>query len=822
MKKIYSSLHFSMKRFFILSWLAAFFWAGHAKDCQVADSVWYISGRVIDYETDEPVDYANVLLYSASDSTMLSYTTTNKDGIFNLEYRTSMNYYIKISFIGYNEQTVSLPLLSVNPSNMYLANIRLEPSNVQLSEVEIMGQRRQIVYQLDKRIIEASGYISAAGGTAVDILEQTPSIRVDAEGEVTFRGSSGFKVYIDGKPSTLEGTAALQQIPAGQIENIEVITTPSARYDPDGTVGIININTKKQGVKGLSGMVNAMTSSVESLGIDFQLSKRTNKMLWQVAGYASTRWRLSDFDQTKLITINDTLTTTRSTGLRKGYRDNYTLRTGLEFYQPNTTWTAAVEGGYRGSDSGGTLHYEDTYKSLISGETTAESLDGSDFVDLHEWILRGDIGFNHRFQKEGHRLTGSFYLMYGGDALEYFQTDLYNSNGGREQGHKAWEDEYRITSQGNLDYVYPIMDGNRIEAGYQFYSYTEDGDYTIDLYDPSEGRFVRRDDLYNRYLFRRDIHSLYTMWAYSIAKFKYQLGLRGEYTYDVMESSEKWAEHVHHRIELFPTAHLSFDLPKESRVSLAYSRRTTRPQLYYMEPYIVYVDYYTAQQGNPNVRPEYINSVEAGYNKSFGNHTLVASLFHRGRTDKIERVRVPYHTGVTLDSIANVGNDYSTGAELSGTIQFKPWWTMDANGSLYYYKIKNEYKISGSDEESWNWQLAVNNNFDLGKNTRMRFEGYYVGPSVSTQGRINDFFYLNLTVRQQFFNRQLTAVLSVRDFLKSAKYISSQVTTGMESYTKIYPRSPLVTLTLSYTFNNYRSASREERVSHDLFEGTNR
>ena len=453
---------------------------------------------------------------------------------------------------------------------------------------------------------------------------------------------------------------------------------------------------------------------------------------------------------------------------------------------------------------------------------TIETLQGSDFVDLHEWILRGDVGFNHRFQKPGHRLTGSFYFMYGGDALEYFQTDLYNSSGGREQGHKAWEDEYRITSQGNLDYVYPLREDTKIEAGYQFYTYTEDGDYVVDLYNPAMGQFEQRDDLYNQYLFRRDIHSLYTMWAHSISKFRYQLGVRGEYTYDVMESTEKWAEHVHHRFEVFPTVHLAYVLPKESRVSLAYSRRTTRPQLYYMEPYIVYVDYYTAQKGNPNVRPEYINSFEATYNTNFGNNTLVTSLFHRKRSDKIERVRVPYHTGVTLDSIANVGSDYSTGAELSSTIQFNRWWNMDANGSLYYYKIKNEYKISGRDEESWNWQLAVNNNFEIGRNTRMRLEGYYVGPSVSTQGRINDFFYVNLTVRQQFFDRRLTAVLSVRDFLKSAKYVSSQVTTGMESYTKIHPRSPLVTLTLSYTFNNFRSTSREERTSHDLFEGTNR
>ncbi len=783
---------------------------------------WTITGKVVDRQTGEIVEYTNVLLYKTTDSVLVSHATSQADGTFTLECSKIGDYYLSISFVGYEKIQIPLLRFSEKQKLIALGDIQLGQSRQELSEVEVVGQKRQIVYKLDKRVIDASGYISAAGGTAVDILEQTPSIRVDAQGELTFRGSTGFKVYVDGKPSTLEGTAALEQIPAGQIENIEVITTPSAKHDPDGSVGIININTKKQAIKGWSGMVNTMASSVGSLNLDFQLSRKTNQLQWQVAGYASRRYRLSDFDQTKEITMNDTLTSTHSTGKRKGYYENYSLRSGFDLYKKNTTWTVSAEGGYRGSNRGGDLHYEDLYQSLMNSGMRTESLDGSDFVDLHEWFLRGDAGFDHRFERKGHKLTGSFYLMYGGDALEYFQTDLYNSKGGREQGHKAWEDEFRWTSQGNLDYVYPLNDDDRIETGYQFYSYTEDGDYTIDMYNPSIGQFVRRDDLYNKYLFRRDIHSLYTMWSNSISQFKYQLGLRGEYTHEIMGDSEEWAEHVYDRFELFPSTHLAYTLPKEGRISIAYSRRTTRPQLFFMEPYVVYVDYYTAQQGNPAIRPEYINSMEGGYNKSFGNNTLTATLFHRMRKDKIERIRVPYHTGVTLDSMANVGNDYSTGAELSSTIQFKRWWNMDANGSLYYYKVNNDYKTSGQDGESWNWQLAINNNFDLGKNTRMRLEGYYVGPSVSTQGRVNDFFYVNLTIRQQLFNRHLAAGLSIRNILSTAKYVSTQSTAGLESLTKIYPRSPLVTLTVSYTFNNFKSKSKEEQNSHDMFEGSNR
>ncbi|KAA6341945.1 hypothetical protein EZS27_010279 [termite gut metagenome] len=396
-------------------------------------------------------------------------------------------------------------------------------------------------------------------------------------------------------------------------------------------------------------------------------------------------------------------------------------------------------------------------------------------------------------------------------------------NGNQAQGHRAWEYEYRFTAQANADYVYPFADKEgKFESGYQFFTYTEDGDYKIDMYDAAAGDFLRHDDLYNQYVFRRDIHALYAMLSNTHSRFSYQLGLRGEYSYRKLGNNQEWARHSWHKFDLFPSVHLALALEEDAQIRLAYSRRITQPELFYMEPYVVYVDYYTAQCGNPFILPEYTNSVELGYSKSFDSNTLSAAVFHRARRDKIERIRTPYHTGVTLDSMANVGNDYATGLELAATLQFKPQWSLDANGSLYYYQIKNEYKIDGKDEKSWNCQLAINNNFDITKNTRMRLEAYYVGPTVSTQGSVEDFFYLNFTVRQHLLKRRLIASLVVNNLLSTAQYISTQSSIGLESLTKIYPRSPLFTLALAYTFNNFKSQKKAEQNNHDIFEGTNR
>ncbi|MDR2627901.1 MAG: TonB-dependent receptor plug domain-containing protein, partial [Dysgonamonadaceae bacterium] len=248
----------------------------------------------------------------------------------------------------------TMPLVNVLPYS--IDSVLLADT---LPEIAIVARRRQTVYKIDRKVIESSEYISASGGTAIDILEQTPSVRVDANGELTFRGSSGFKVYIDGKPATVDGSAALEQIPAGQIESIEIISTPSAKNEADGVAGIINVNTKKQTTGGWSGMINVMGNTVESRSIDFLTFYKNDKIRWQTSGEASRRYLVSDFDQLKHINVDDTLTTTHAVGERKSFVDLYALRSEVDLYRDKTTWSAALESRYRVRNRGGRLHYED-------------------------------------------------------------------------------------------------------------------------------------------------------------------------------------------------------------------------------------------------------------------------------------------------------------------------------------------------------------------------------------------------------------------------------------------------------------------------------
>lgn len=774
-----------------------------------------IKGVIQELNTARPVDSADILLMDKDAKTVVTRTYSEANGSFQFSGIKNGEYSLMVRLIGYDIFTRNGITLSPSSPSLDMGIIKLQPLEIGLAEVVVEGNKQQVIYRLDKKIIDASNNLMGGGGTAVDILENTPSIRVGIEGDVTFRGSSGFKVYVDGKPGFYSGTQALQQIPAGQIENIEIITTPSARYDTDGEVGMINVITKKNTRQGINGMVNLQGSTALSNGVDFQIHQQRNKLQWHLAGHWNRPARESDFEQQKETTVNGLTTTSASDGPRKSKNYHYGVRGGIDYaFSTKTSVNAELQVYHDKFTRTGELNYTETINAA-----DPRDYNSLDDYDLHATVNAGKAGFSHKFDNDGHHLTGSFMVGYQGDALEYFQSDLFNKNGQREQGHRAWEDEIRWTVRGNIDYTFPYSRTGRLESGYQYYSYLEDGDYRMQFWNPEKQEFYWRDDIYNTFYFQRGIHSVYLIGADSYKSFDAQVGLRGEHTHQVLRSSIEGANRTVNRFELFPSIHIGYTLPHEQKITFAYSYRTNRPELFFMEPYITYRDYYTAEIGNPDIQPEYINSYELSYKKNLKEHVLQASLFYRSRKDKIERLRVPYEAGVTLDSMANVGNDHSLGAELSARLILNKWWSLNVNGNVYHYKVSNHIQSGGKKETSTNYDFTVNNLFRIHKETRIQLDGNFIGPSVTTQGRSSAFWFVNLAVRQQLFSPNLQSTLSFRDIFNSARYRNSISTADMSSLTRIRPDYPIITLSVSYTFNNYKRSSQHSKDNRDLFEG---
>ena len=286
-----------------------------------------VKGRLIDAESGAAIDFADVFLFRTGETQPVKQTFPDKSGVFGFTDVSDGNYTLMVRLVGYDIYA-SQPLQITAQARINLGEVRLKPLETGLAEVEVVAEKRQLVYKLDKKVVEASSNMMGSGGSAVDILENTPSIRVDAEGEVTFRGSSGFLVYIDGKPSIFTGTQALEQVPAGQIENIEIITTPSAKHDTEGDVGIINIITKKHFLKGLSGMVNLSGSTWLTRRGDFLLNQQNNRSHWFIGGQWSDKLTRSHSEKQSTTLYGVDSFSWDADGSSVGNRFNHSLKAG--------------------------------------------------------------------------------------------------------------------------------------------------------------------------------------------------------------------------------------------------------------------------------------------------------------------------------------------------------------------------------------------------------------------------------------------------------------------------------------------------------------
>lgn len=774
-----------------------------------------IKGNVVDAQTNASFDYADVVLINKASVAVAQTTLT--DGAFVFSDIPKGSYQVLILFAGYETYT-SKPLTMPHPNGRDLGTISLKPLSQTLDNVEVVAERKQIIYKIDKRSISASQNLMATGGTAVDILENTPSVRVNADGELTFRGSSNFNVYVNGKPAVLSGTQALEQIPAGQIDNIEIITTPSAQYDSNGDVGIINIITKKDFEAGLNGVVNLTGSTIGSWGGDFFLNKQNKDSKWFVSGEASRIRRESNFDQRKTTMVDNISTTSHSVGPREGINQSYSLKGGYEVSNHNNSLYVEAQAGYWKRARNGDMTYDED--RITEEGATKHTYNSKDSYYLEQNFANINFNYTHKFNDKGHHIKAGVFVKHDWNALEYYESNMYDKDQRRVDGTKAYEGEHRWSVQGNLDYVLPYSETGNFTAGYQITHYSEHGDYKIKFWDKEVYDYYWREDLFTPYYYQRGQNAVYAMWKQKVAQVEMQAGLRGEHTHDVLDIDMQDKSRNRHYFDLYPSAHLAYAMPHEQTMSLGYSRRVNRPGIWQLEPYITYEDYYTAMMGNPDIKAEFINVFELNYRKSFAEGNLFsATLFHRARSNKMERVRVAYLPGVTLDSLANVGKDYSSGIELSAQLKLMQWWNLNVNGSAYYYKFKNEF-ASGSNADSYNYDINIHNNFAITGTTRLQFDANLIGPMVTSQGKENAYCYFNLSARQQLLNRKLSATLTFRDIFNTARYTSTRSTDNLSSHTRIRPRYPNIMLSISYIFNNFKTKESKSKANHDLFEGS--
>lgn len=766
-----------------------------------------IKGKVIDADSKSPMEYANIAIYRKPDDKLVSGGITNETGTFEIGELSPGSYYVEAVFIGFEKTTLNDLSISPNAPTLDLGTIELAASHQNIGTVEVVAERNRIEYKIDKKVINVTNDINAAGGTAVTVLENTPSVEVDIDGNVSLRGSSSFTVMIDGRPSVLSGSDALKQIPSSAIQNIEIITNPSAKYDPDGMAGIINVVMKKNVLSGVNGIVNLNLGTGKKYGTDMMLNYKTKKYNLFLGANWNDNTDEGTMTSTRETFMNDTTTFLTMDGKRNHSRGGQQLKAGFDYFlSDNTSVTVSGELGKYNFDSegGGNTH---EYRNpgdyeLYSVQENLSSRDGN--------YVSAQASFLTKFDETGqHKLEGSFdYRNRDGksnETIDEFVSDAsYRLTNDYISRVITSEDETSDDIRFKLDYTLPLAKGSKFEAGVQSRIERETELFNFKNYDPASGQFVNNPMFTSDMDFKEDIHSAYSTYSGNLFTIQYMLGARGEYTKRSIDHSKVSEPYTLDRFDFFPSLHLSYELANSGQLMTSYSRRINRPGGRDLDPFPNYMNQYTIRIGNPDLKPEYTDSYEFSYMHKFGNSFVSFETFYRTTDNLITRIQELKDDGIIYMTSDNLNRDHSLGGEIMANVNITKWLLLNTSFSLYNYKLKGEVLGESVDKQSTNYSGRFNTSLKLGADSRMQITGFYRGPSVSAQGDQKGSFFSNISYRQDFMKKKLSATLSVRDLLGTMKMEGKSFGSDFKSTFKMQREPRVLMLTLSYKINNYK------------------
>lgn len=768
-----------------------------------------VMGKIIDASTNQPVEYASIALYRAKDSTLVTGVVTDANGNFVLDNLPYGKFYADITFIGYKKMHQNNITIIPNQKVASLGTLKLDPSSTALNEVVVTGNGNQIEYKIDKKVVNISQNIVASGGTVVDALQNTPSVQADVEGNLTLRGSSNFTVLIDGKPSVVQGSEALQQIPAGMVQNVEIITNPSAKYDAEGSAGIINVIMKKQKVKGFNGSVSLSAGSNRKYNENINLNYKYDKWNFTLgADYRDMAFKMENLSERQYLTIPPKDQTI--TGSGQFSRKGKSVRGGIE-YSINDKSSISLSGRYgdRAFNRPMTAYYREyfpTWDSLSYYKTVNYGDSKDDFYDLN-------LDYTLNFSKPGHQISAN--LNYSGsnendpsineviNTTDNWAQDLNKYT--QRTAETGDEKEFRFKT----DYALPFTDKTKLEAGLQ---YTLDQDnITHRLFEDEVENLAQSDELD----FYQNINSGYVTFSSSTKFFDYQIGIRAEHESRKVTQTAMDKDTTVNRIDPFPTIHLSKKLPWDMQLQVSYTRRISRPREWSLSPLRRYMDPQNVRVGNPGLLPEFTDAYELNLQKKI-NETSFISVegFYRKTNNPIQDLTMIEEVAtdegskkINIMTSSNLGKSESLGGEAMLNIGLTKWWTLNGSGSVYNYKLTGDMEETGT-KSSTNWNLRANTMFRFKTGTTVQLNYFYNAPSVTAQGTRGAFYTGGVALRQDFLKRKASLTLQYRDFIGDPKMKMTTETANLYMSNQSKRETNVFTVTFTYRINNYKAQNR--------------
>ncbi len=759
-----------------------------------------VHGLVVDSLSGEPLEYATVMLHNAADSSLLTGMATTAGGGFVLDSLRPGRFYARVSFLGYEVKTLPPFNLNRETTRVDLGRIPLAPSGLIADEVTVTGERMTVEYHVEKKVINVAKQQIVPTGTATDVLANSPGVSVDIEGNVKLRGSGNFTVMIDGRPSILDANDALQQIPAATIDRIEIITNPSARFSAEGTAGIINIIPLKRGTQHTAGQINLRSGVNEQRSLDFSLQQPVGRTSLTVGGDLGKDNSPGESRSETRTTFGDATTTLKSDGSSIRHWDRGGLRAELDvpLSSRNNLSLGGRFGTYEFGRDADLKHRQTDDLSETLLLTTSDNRSNRE----HRYVS-GFANWKHRFPQDKHVLTMDLSISRR-SGEEVSTNESFAQDGSIVHGLRTFEDGPGGRSELKLDYVRPLGNSRRFEAGTSVQSSGFRDNYAQSRFDTISAQYVDQSQQRNSTRFRRNLPAFYTMYADEGGPIEYQFGLRGEYLDRTIERVQTSEEFSISRFDLYPTAHSAYNFGGGKQAILSYTRRVQHSRPWDLEPFLSWEDAYSVRSGNPGLKPEFIDSYELGYQTSVLKQFVSVEGFYRVKHNNVERLRSVYAENVTLERPENVGRQFSLGTELRTDIQVQKGWNLTLSGSFYDQRVKGEANGISFDENDFSYDGKLSSITTILRSTRIQLDGQYRGPSVTSQGTAEASVTFNGAIRQDFLDRRLNVALQVRDIFATGKRESTSESPGLYSYNYSSTDAPVFTLSVGYSFNNFK------------------
>lgn len=770
----------------------------------------HLMGRVVDEKSRQNMNYVTVSIHQLGDTSLVTGGITSEDGRFKLnDVPIGKTYLFKCTFIGYTNVYANVDFTL--SKTIDLGDVVLSPANEVLDAVEVLADKPMITYEIDKKVINVEDMNTVVSQTAVEVLANIPSVTVDMDGNVSLRGSQGFTLLIDGRPSAMPPSEALQLIQASNIKDIEIITNPSAKYDAEGTSGIINVILKKNKLEGVTTLINANGSNAANgpeywnNGGDFLTSINKGNFKFNLGGQYVNRNRFRDIQQIRETTIGGETYRIEGDGLHRFWGRNYGGNAAME-YSPNESNFLNIGFDIRKRQWNAAANYffDEYSDNLILNQYENRERTLRDF-----FVLSGSLGYQHLFEenKDHYLSLTSTYNLY--DGKEDAQTGFYSLENDFQGGNRNTEVGPSNSIRVSLDYQYPLINNMKLQFGTRgdFGFSRDDQDGFEYIFDSSA--YVRLDSFSTDVSYDQNVYAGYFIVNGEVnKKLGYQFGIRSEFTDRLIELTNSDFNTGIERLDWFPSAHFSYKLNAKNQFRASASRRINRPKSWHLEPFIAWEDPYTVRQGNPDLLPEYIQSYELGYIKDLEKGSFSTEIYFRNINNIRARIQEVYDTNVIVKRPVNAGVSQALGTEFSYNKTIGDWWILDAGVNLFYYKISGEIPGSSLNQEMFTYRGRLSNSFILPKGWKVQFISNYVADVVSVQGIDKGFTSFDLAVKKDLIDGKVSTTFQIRNILATERRETWVDTDDLYSYRMATPRWLVAAISISVRLNNFNSKDK--------------